>query len=79
MRTRLSFAILLLLLAGIPGLSLAQDGGTPAERSSIGDPYYPGLGNSGYDAQHYTIALEVDVATNTIVATTRMDARAESD
>jgi hypothetical protein len=26
----------------------------------IGDPYYPGLGNGGYDVDHYTLELEVD-------------------
>ena len=27
----------------------------------IGDPYYPLLGNGGYDAQHYTIDLDLDI------------------
>jgi aminopeptidase N len=32
----------------------------------IGDPYYPGLGNGGYDVQNYTISLDVEPITNTL-------------
>jgi aminopeptidase N len=28
--------------------------------SGVGDPYFPGLGNPGYDVEHYTISIEVD-------------------
>jgi aminopeptidase N len=42
----------------------------------IGDPYYSQLGNGGYDAQKYTIVLEVDPETNTIQGKTRIEARA---
>jgi aminopeptidase N len=42
----------------------------------MGDPYYPGLGNSGYDVLHYRIALDVDVETNTVAGTTTIAARA---
>jgi len=45
----------------------------------IGDPYFPGLGNGGYDVQHYALALEVDMAANTIAATARIRARALHD
>jgi aminopeptidase N len=37
---------------------------TPGSRS-LGDPYFPQIGNGGYDAQHYRIALDYDPATNT--------------
>ena len=46
---------------------------------SAGDPYFPALGNSGYDVEHYDLALDVDptgagalsgVATIDAVATT---------
>ena len=53
--------IVLLLTAGV-----AYGQGPEAERAGLGDTYYPQLGNSGYDAQHYTIELTVDVATNTL-------------
>lgn len=45
----------------------------------LDDPLYPLLGNGGYDAQHYTIALTVDVDTNTISGTTTISATALAD
>jgi aminopeptidase N len=42
----------------------------------LGDPYYPGQGNVGYDALHYTIDLTVDALNNTVAGTTTIDARA---
>ena len=48
--------------------------------SGIGDPYYPLLGNGGYDAIHYTIDLDLDVEAGTILdATTTIDAVATQD
>ncbi|MEZ4834207.1 MAG: M1 family metallopeptidase [Caldilineaceae bacterium] len=41
---------------------------------SIGDALYPGLGNAGYDVQHYALGLTVDVQSNTITATTMISA-----
>jgi len=40
----------------------------------IGDPYFPWLGNPGYDAQHYTIDLTIDVPSNTITGSLTMTA-----
>ncbi|MBE9180024.1 DUF4114 domain-containing protein [Oculatella sp. LEGE 06141] len=46
----------------------------------IGDSLYPGFGNGGYDAQHYTIDLNVtDVNTSTLSGITTIDARATQD
>jgi aminopeptidase N len=66
---------LLLSLPFIPALTLAQDAtpvpeaaGCTAGSSGIGDPYYPLLGNSGYDVQHYTLDLDLDVAGGLIAA-----------
>jgi aminopeptidase N len=42
--------------------------------AGIGDPYYPFLGNSGYDVQHYTIVLDVEPVTNVISGTTTIQA-----
>jgi aminopeptidase N len=42
--------------------------------ASLDDAYYPGMGNGGYDAQHYTLELKVDVANNQISGTTTLDA-----
>ena len=50
------------------------------EGAGIGDPYYPLLGNRGYDALHYTIEIRLDVAAGSIVeATTTIDAVATDD
>ncbi len=49
--------------------------GTPG----LDDPLYPQLGNGGYDVQHYTIKLTVDVDTNTISGTTTIAATALDD
>jgi aminopeptidase N len=65
--TMLAAVGLSLLLSMIVAPALAQDA-TPAPASctagssGIGDPYYPLLGNSGYDVQHYTLDLDLDVA-----------------
>jgi hypothetical protein len=40
----------------------------------IGDPYFPELGNGGYDVQKYVIALDVDPPTNTIKGSTTINA-----
>jgi hypothetical protein len=43
--------------------------------AGVGDSLYPGFGNGGYDAQKYTIDLNVtDVASSTLDAVTTMDA-----
>ena len=45
--------------------------------SGLGDSLYPGFGNSGYDAQHYTLDLNVtDVATSTLIGKATIDAKA---
>jgi aminopeptidase N len=50
-----------------------------ARPDSMGDPYYPQLGNAGYDAQHYTLDLTADPAANTLSATMTLQARALTD
>lgn len=47
--------------------------------SGLGDPFYPLLGNAGYDVTHYTIALTVDPAANTLEGTTTLEATALAD
>lgn len=42
--------------------------------TGIGDPYYPLLGNGGYDVQHYAIALDVDPTANTVTGSTTITA-----
>lgn len=41
---------------------------------SIGDPYIPELGNTGYDAQRYTLQLDLDPAQQYIRGTTTIEA-----
>ncbi|MCB0104893.1 MAG: M1 family metallopeptidase, partial [Caldilineaceae bacterium] len=65
----------------VPAASLAENlvmhpvAGAPG----LDDPLYPALGNGGYDVDHYTIVLDVDVATNTISGTTTIAATTLED
>ncbi|MCL4271819.1 MAG: M1 family metallopeptidase [Anaerolineales bacterium] len=45
----------------------------------LGDPFYPMLGNPGYDVNHYDIALTVDPTSNTISGMTTIEAVALED
>ncbi|GLZ10040.1 peptidase [Actinomadura sp. NBRC 104425] len=44
--------------------------------AGAGDPYFPDMGNGGYDAAHYDIALTYDPASKGISAVTTIKARA---
>lgn len=57
-----------LLLSG--AAAYAQNSGS----AGIGDPYFPALGNGGYDVQHYTIVLDLDVEAETISGETTIRA-----
>jgi aminopeptidase N len=65
--------ILLMLLTA--ALVLAQDEGS----DTIGDEFYPQLGNGGYDAQHYTLDLDVNLRANEIDGIVTMEALATQD
>lgn len=65
------------LFALIAGGVGAQGGGQGAPVSD--DPYYPNLGNGGYDVRHYSIDLTVDLATNTVEGTTTIEAQSTQD
>lgn len=76
----------LLLLAAGSVTGLAQDSATPIASApspgapGIGDPYFPLLGNGGYDALHYTLDLDLDVEAGSILdATATIDAVATQD
>ncbi len=64
------FAFLLLLPACQPAAPPVK--GDPG----IGDPYYPDLGNGGYDVQNYLIHLAVDPVKNEINGSTTIEAKA---
>jgi aminopeptidase N len=58
-----------------PSTAEAQSGfvnGAPG----AGDPYFPDMGNGGYDAQHYSLSLTYDSATKAIDAHAKISARA---
>lgn len=67
-------SLLLLALLIIAPVQAQSPGAT-----SIGDSYYPRLGNGGYQAQHYTLDLTVDMDANFIDATVTMTAQATHD
>lgn len=47
--------------------------------AGLGDAYFPEFGNGGYDAQHYTISLAVELDTNEIGGTVAIEAIATED
>jgi len=70
----------LLILAALPPAT-PQEGAPAAEASvprpgadGVGDPYFPGVGNGGYDVQHYDVSLDVAVKEGVVAAEVRIDA-----
>ena len=57
--TRAILAVLVLVLATACAASDARHGA-----AGLGDSYYPGLGNGGYDVQHYELSLIIDPRSN---------------
>lgn len=77
-RQRRAFVLLgITLLNVILGVVwvLAQAPGT----AGVDDPYFPNLGNGGYDVQHYLIEASFDVEDNHIEGRTVITARAIQD
>ncbi len=68
-------ALLLVILIFGAAVAYAQSPGS----AGIGDPYFPGLGNGGYDVQHYNIDIAVDTAQGSFSATTLIEALATQD
>ncbi|MER5360086.1 M1 family metallopeptidase [Streptomyces sp. NPDC002785] len=52
--------------------------GTPGA-AGLRDPYFPKLGNGGYDVTHYDLALDVDPASHRLRGTATITARATQD
>ncbi|PJF28882.1 MAG: hypothetical protein CUN52_11215, partial [Phototrophicales bacterium] len=78
MKKLLLWLILLNLITIVPILVLAQEN-APIDDAligseGIGDPYYPSMGNGGYDVQHYDLMLDVDMNARQIRATTIISA-----
>lgn len=78
----LAISLAFILLAGCipPAPPVTPTPTNPASGVSgapgIGDPYYPKLGNGGYNVQHYTITLDVDPAANSVTGSTTILANA---
>ncbi|MEV0926018.1 M1 family metallopeptidase [Streptomyces spongiicola] len=53
-------------------------GGTPGA-VGLRDPYFPGLGNGGYDVRHYDLALDYEPKSNLLRGTATITARATQD
>lgn len=87
MKTRVLSRIAGCLLVPVMSIApaLAQDAtpsvtGCTAGSNSIGDPYFPLMGNAGYDVLQYDLALDLDVAAGAITAgTATIDALALVD
>ena len=66
-----------------PSTTVSENGQQPASESAsslgVGDSFYPGLGNPGYDALHYEIELDVAPSANSISALTLITAQALED
>ncbi|MFI8812807.1 MULTISPECIES: M1 family metallopeptidase [unclassified Streptomyces] len=73
-------AALLLALAVLGTVSACTGGvtGTPGA-AGLRDPYFPKLGNGGYDVTHYGLTLDVDPAAHRLRGTAEITARATQD
>jgi hypothetical protein len=74
----------------VPATTGPPGGGTPGSGSpapspsdpftagarTVGDRLFPGIGNGGYDARHYDLAVSYDPATDLLQGTTTIDATA---
>jgi hypothetical protein len=72
-------SLALLVLSWVPAtasLASAQASAPQAGALEIGDPYFPGLGNGGYDVEHHALELLVDMGADEIAATASIRARA---
>ena len=73
-RLILAYAIVLLLLVLVG--SQAFTGRVKVEPSSLGDSYFPLLGNEGYDALHYHLDITPDFDAETLDATVEIEIQA---
>jgi hypothetical protein len=69
-------AVVLLVVAGTPAALAAPPSQFSAGAAGIGDPYFPGDGNGGYDVQHYDLAVTYDPATDRLTGVATIQANA---
>jgi len=65
-----------LVLAGVPAALAAPPNQFTAGAAGIGDPYFPGDGNGGYDVQHYDLAVTYNPATDALTGIATIQATA---
>src|SRR4029079_3976527 len=65
-----------LVLAGVSAALAAPPNQFTAGAAGIGDPYFPGDGNGGYDVQHYDLAVTYDPATDVLTGIATIQAKA---
>ena len=69
-RTAVAVATMVAVCLGVlvftAGAEAAKAGRCEAGAAGIGDPYYPGYGNGGYDVGHYDLDLAYDAASDTL-------------
>ncbi|MFE7466580.1 M1 family metallopeptidase [Streptomyces sp. NPDC057499] len=70
-------ALALLVLAAATGCTGGVEGRPGA--AGLRDPYFPRLGNGGYDVTHYDLVLDVDPAAQRLRGTATVTARATQD
>ncbi|NDJ78724.1 MAG: M1 family metallopeptidase [Chloroflexi bacterium] len=69
---RKGIVLVMLVVVLVPGLVWAQGSGAGAD--GLGDPFYPQMGNGGYDALHYTLDLTTDVASGELSGAVTLEA-----
>lgn len=78
-RIEVTLLTALLMLGALAGCSDPDQPraapGTPGA-AGLGDPYFPHLGNGGYDVTHYRLTLDYEPATGRLDATAAITARA---
>ncbi|MSR63390.1 MAG: M1 family peptidase [Planctomycetes bacterium] len=68
--------LIVVLLALVPPAWSQNPGGFTPGAAGLGDPLYPLAGNGGYDVEHYALTLDYQPATNHLVGTAEIRARA---
>ncbi|WP_241518704.1 M1 family metallopeptidase [Streptomyces sp. CB03238] len=64
----------MLLATALTGCT--DDGGGEPGAAGLGDPYFPELGNGGYDVRHYALTLDYEPRTGRLTGTADITARA---
>lgn len=75
-RSALVFGCAALLASAGPGAASQQSGGFTPGAAGLGDPFFPGAGNGGYDVSNYSLVLDYEPATNQLVGVASITATA---